>query len=40
MSELEQFIKEKGEVKEEVDEVEVERESLAILPTLATQKLT
>lgn len=38
MSELEKLLEEETEVREEVDVVEVERESLAILATLGTTK--
>ena len=38
MSELEQLLDEKSVALEGVDEVEVERESLAILATLGTTK--
>lgn len=38
MSELEKLLEEETEVREEVDVVEVERESLAILVTLGTTK--
>jgi len=38
MSELEQLLDEKSVVLESVDEVEVERESLAILATIGTAK--
>ena len=38
MSELEQLLDEKSVALESVDEVEVERESLAILATLGTTK--